>query len=320
LASPSPKRKAEDVEPLSVSWGKSLPPFAALRAFEAVGRLGGIRKAAASLNLDHTVVSRHVRFLQEWLGVTLFERLGGRLLITEVGETYHRRISAALFELAAASMALTDDKDRTQLRLWCVPGFAAQWLSDKLSEFERLWPESQIELRPTDEAANLMMHEADIDIRYYGDDWPPRPGGRGLRFIELARPPLMVVCSPKMAAELSRLGHVSELINAPLLHEEHHEQWRAWLAQNGVTATHRLPGPLLWHAHLAIAAARRGDGIALASSYLVSQDLENGSLVELALPGTRRAVIGGYFFVTREDRWSAGPIVKLRRFLQSKVD
>lgn len=306
-------------EPLSLSWGKSIPPFAVLRAFEAVGRLGGVRKAALSLNLDHTVVSRHVRYLQEWLGVQLFERGDGRFTLTQAGETYHSRVSAALYELASASLALSADQNSTQLRLWCVPGFAAQWLLEQLSEFERISPDSRIEFRPTDEAANLMMHEADIDIRYYGDDWAPRPGGRGLRFIELARPPLMVVTSPALASELSSMKDVSELTRGPLLHEEHHEQWRAWFAHNGVAVQGRLPGPLLWHAHLAIAAARRGDGVALASTYLVGNDLENGSLVELSLPGTRRAVIGGYCFVTREDRWSAGPISRLRRFLQAKV-
>ena len=298
---------------------RSVPPFAALRAFEAVGRLGGIRKAGAALNIDHTVVSRHMHALQSWVGVTLFDRVNGRLAFTKAGEDYHRRISAALGEIASATMSLVKDQDRPHLRLWCVPGFAAQWLSHQLSEFERLWPEGSIELRPTDEAANLMLHEADVDIRYYGDSWPPRPGGKGLRFIELARPPLMVVASPELARSLSDLSTVADLVNGPLLHEEHHEQWRAWFAGNGVKVPQRLPGPLLWHAHLAIAAARRGDGVALASTYLVGKDIEAGHLVELALPGTRRAVIGSYYFVTREDRWNAPPVVRLRRFLQSKI-
>ena len=257
--------------------------------------------------------------LQSWVGITLFDRVNGRLTFTAAGEEYHRRITVALSEIASATMALVEDQERAHLRLWCVPGFAAQWLSDQLSEFERLWPESSIELRPTDEAANLMMHEADIDIRYYGDSWPPHPNIKGQRFIELARPPLMVVASPELVERLSNLQHVSDLVNGPLLHEEHHEQWRSWLAGNGVKVPQHLPGPLLWHAHLAIAAARRGDGVALASTYLVGKDLEAGTLVELALPGTRRAIIGGYYFVTREDRWSAQPIARLRRFLQSKT-
>ena len=298
---------------------KALPPFAALRAFEAVGRLGGIRKAAASLSLDHAVVSRHIRLLEEWLGLPLCRRSGGGIHLTEAGANYHARVSAALVEIASATSDLLHSVDQGAVRLWCVPGFAAQWLADELAEFETRWPEYRIELRPTDAAADLLMHEADVDIRFYGDDWPPQPGGRGLRHVELARPPIMAVVSPELAGRLRNLDSVAALIDAPLLHEEHDEQWRAWLRLNGVDVPARLPGPLLWHAHLAIAAARAGRGIALASTYLVGKDLDNGSLVELALPGSRQVVLGAYAFVTREDRWSAPVVTRLRSFLQSRT-
>lgn len=298
---------------------KAFPPFAALRAFEAVGRLGGIRRAAAALRLDHTVVSRHVRLLETWLGTQLFHRTQGQLSFTEAGESYHQAVSRALVDLASATKQLMHRDDHHPLRLWSVPGFTAQWLAEQLADFERLSPDFAVELRPTDEAADLVMQEADIDIRFYGDDWPPPPGGRGLRFVELARPMIMMVASPALASRLASLRSVSEVVDAPLLHEEHHDQWRAWFMHNGVDPGERLRGPLLWHAHLAIAAARQGRGIALASTYLVGNDLANGSLVELTVPASRQVELGAYCFVAREDRWTAPPIVKLRRFLQSRV-
>lgn len=298
---------------------KSIPPFAALRAFEAVGRFGGIRRAATELGLDHTVVSRHIRQLESWLGKQLFDRSHGGLTFTETGESYHRQISLALSEIASATtLAMHCEEDRF-LRIWSVPGFTAQWLAEQVAEFGSLWPELTLELRPTDEAADLVMQEADVDIRYYGDDWPPPPGGKGLRYVELARPKVMMVVSPVLAEQLSTLSDVSQLLDAPLLHEEHHEQWRAWLARNGVTMASHPRGPLLWHAHLAIAAARQGRGIALASRYLVRDDLRNGSLVEMTVPGSRSVELGSYCFVTREDRWTLPTIVKLRRFLLSRV-
>src|SRR3546814_5543356 len=104
------------------------------------------------------------------------------------------------------------------LRLWCVPGFAAQWLSEQLANFGRQWPELTIEMRPTDDPADLIMHQADIDIRFYGDSYRPSPGGKGLRFVELARPPFLVVANQVLAAELSKLQHISELADGPLLH------------------------------------------------------------------------------------------------------
>ncbi len=74
-----------------------------------------------------------------------------------------------------------------------------------------------------------------------------------------------------------------------------------------------MDGPIAglppWHAHLAIAAARAGRGIAVAGNYLVEQDLADGALVELKFTGNRRAVIGSYVLVTREDRWDY-PVVR----------
>ncbi|EGD60770.1 transcriptional regulator, LysR family [Novosphingobium nitrogenifigens DSM 19370] len=313
------RREGGDAAVDTVRGGHGLPPFAALRAFEVVGRMGGVRRAAQALGIDHTVVSRHLRTLEDWLGVPLVERGGARLVLTDAGRAYHARVSAAVHDLVAATRDIMASGTGEGLRLWAVPGFATQWLSDQLADFERTDPGFAVELRPTDACANLVQFEADADIRFYGDDWPPQPGGPGLQTLELARPPLVIVASPALAATLD-LSVPEDLLSAPLLHEEHHEQWRAWLTQNGVPLAGRsLSGPLLWHAHLAIAAARQGRGLALANRYLVGRDLANGALVELTVPGTRPVTIGSYWFVARADRWNAPQIARLRTFLRQRT-
>ena len=50
---------------------KTIPPFEALRAFDAVARLGGVRQAARSLGRDHAVISRHLKALEQWTGARL---------------------------------------------------------------------------------------------------------------------------------------------------------------------------------------------------------------------------------------------------------
>ena len=299
--------------------GKTLPPFVYLRAFEVVGRVGGVRKAALQLNIDHTVVSRHIQSLEEWLGVALFHRSSGKLTLTETGLRYHEKVAAAVLDLTAATADVLDTGDQRDIRVWCVPGFAAQWLSEQVAAFEAAWPGYKIELRPTDSVANLMLHEADVDIRFYGDVWGPPPGGKGLRHVELARPPILAVASPPFAERLKALEGVADLLDAPLLHEDHYEEWRTWFRLNGVDVETRLTGPLMWHAHLAIAAARQGRGVALASTYLVGQDLERGALVEIKPPGAKRVILGAYYFVSRDDRWNMPIIKHFRAFLQSRA-
>lgn len=293
-----------------------LPPFAALKAFDAVGRLGGFRKAAGALNLDPAVVSRHVKSLEALVGVALVERGRAGVTLTAAGAAYHARISAALAEIADVTSQLADREGENDLTIWCVPGFAFQWLTGQVSAFRASHPWIRLELRPTDEPADLLAHQADADVRFYGDTWNSLAEHRGVSSLELARPPILVVAAPGMAAKLGQLSSPAALLDAPLLHEEHEEQWRAWFEAHGVTIGQRLPGTRMWHAHLALAAAARGEGVAIANRFLVGDELASGSLVEIAPAGFKPPVLGGYVFTARADRWNAPDLASFRRWLQ----
>lgn len=298
---------------------KGFPPFAMVRAFDAVGRLGGVRRAALELTIDHTVVSRHVRSLEEWLGTALFVRANGRLQLTASGLVYHQRISSALIEIARATADVAAPPDMSEIRVWCVPGFATQWVGEALSEFERIWPDYSTELRPSERPADLMMHEADVDIRYYLDDSPLLPKDHGLNCFVLARPEIMAVASPDLAQQLKGMSSAADFLNTKLLHEDSDEEWRSWLRGNGVAVDAKLPGPLLWHAHLALGAAKLGRGVALGSRYLVEKDLGIGALERICPPGASELVIGSYTFCTREDRARLPALKRLRAFLAKRA-
>ncbi len=304
---------ADDPLPANV-----LPPFAALRAFEAVFRTGGIRKAAASLNINHSVVSRHIRHLEQWVGAPLFTANGSKLALTEVGARYHARVSISLIELAQATAEAMGHKRNGQLRLWCVPGFSIQWLSAQLAQFALEYPEFQIELKPTDSPPNLLAHEADADIRYIRDESVAAPGSKGLKQFELARPEVIAVASPEVAKRLSLNGTLEGLLTGPLLHEENRDEWRNWLGLNGLDVS-EPSGQLHWHAHLSIDAAKRGRGVALGNRFLIEEDLTNGLLVEVRISGATPFPLGSYVLTAREDGWSAPALAALRRFLSARA-
>ena len=62
-----------------------LPPLNALRAFEVAARHGGFTGAADELCVTRGAVSRHVKLLEETLGVALFRRLPRGIQLTEPG-------------------------------------------------------------------------------------------------------------------------------------------------------------------------------------------------------------------------------------------
>jgi LysR family transcriptional regulator, glycine cleavage system transcriptional activator len=297
-----------------------LPPLAALRAFEAVGRLGGIRRAAKELTVDHAVVSRHIRSLEAWVGVQLMVRDGAGYTLTEKGEIYHREIYEAIRAIATATGALVKVSEELKLRLQCIPGFATLWLSDRLGDFIATNHDIDVDFRPSDHSPDFRGQDVDGDIRYLRA-WEEVSLPKIVFRLEVARPAVFPVASPACAARLPAIKTAADLLDMPLLHEDNDLEWRHWLAAQGVTAAERMPGSRLWHAHLTLAAARQGHGIALANTMLLRDDLAAGRLVEIrpAQGAFEPVRLGGYTFLAREDRWNAPAIARFRRWLQLAV-
>ena len=181
---------------------KPLPPFESLRAFDAIARLGGVRKAAQYLCRDHAVLSRHLRTIEDWTGVKLLERTAAGTALTELGIRYHRHIASAIDEIAAATFDLMRRADSHRLHIRCMPGFALHWLSPRLGEFERANSGLDIEVRPTDRTSNFLADDADtdMDIRFL----PPYDGQielpHELQSVDMTRAAIVAVASPKYLA------------------------------------------------------------------------------------------------------------------------
>ena len=297
--------------------GQVLPPFVALRAFEAVGYLGGVRRAAQELGVDHAAVSRQVRALEAWAGVRLLDRQR-RGMLTAEGKKYHAWVSAALNEIRSASVDLTRRGDDSRLTIWCVPGLASRWLGGRLAEFASAHPELTIEIRPTDHPPDLTRHEADADIRFVGDlSAPPEPD---IRQVTIAVVPLIPVASPELAAKLPSPLSPAGLLHAPLLHEDEDSEWRRWFLAHGVEPPARLSGPRLWHAHLTLDAARRGQGVVLTNRFLLADEAARGELVRLPLAAEASDLAtGAYVLRMRRDRARLGSILKFRNWLEREA-
>ena len=118
---------------------KSLPPFEALRAFDAVARLGGVRRAAQVLCRDHAVISRHLRTIEAWTGATLIERTAAGVVLTQDGIRYHRQIASAMDIIAHATLDLMRRGDYRRLQIRCIPGFALHWDLADLVDNRTTW-------------------------------------------------------------------------------------------------------------------------------------------------------------------------------------
>jgi LysR family transcriptional regulator, glycine cleavage system transcriptional activator len=288
-----------------------LPGLKSLQAFNAVGRHLSIRRAAEELGIDHSVVSRHLRALQDELGLRLVETTRHGVALTPAGRDYHAVICAAFDQMVAATAQLAREAGHLRLAVWSIPGFALRWLTPRLDDFRRHSPRIELVVRSTDVHPDLLAFEADIEIAY-----GRRRAARGLRSLELIRPRVFPVASPAWVATHARVRAPADLLGVPLIHEESIDQWKAWLEAAGVAAPDRLSGPRLWHAHLAIEAASRGQGVALANELIAGEAVDSGELVEV----TQSAItLEPYVFAARSDRWREPHIARFRRWLLARL-
>ena len=72
----------------------SLPSLNALRAFDAVARLGSVTAAAEALHVTHGAVSRQLRTLEAHFGTPLFDKSGRGLVLTAHDGPPHTEIYA----------------------------------------------------------------------------------------------------------------------------------------------------------------------------------------------------------------------------------
>jgi LysR family transcriptional regulator, glycine cleavage system transcriptional activator len=298
-----------------------LPPFAALRAFDLVGQTGGIRKAAEALGVSHAIVSRHLAGLEAMLGVALLDRRAGTL--TEAGRAYHARIHAAIAEMVAATDSI---RPRAGLTIWCAQGFALHWLTRHLSDFAdrrtarpRSGERPVIDLRASDNEPSFANNDADGDIRYRFD-WDRTPPPRDVRSEEIARPEVFAVAAPALLARHGPVTALTDLVRLPLIEEGSEAEWRHWLTLQGVELE-RPPVARYGQAHLTLAAARAGQGVALSNRYLCAEDLVSGRLVRVqpvdAPPGG--VTLGAYVFRCGRARWSDPLLTRFRTWLRITV-
>jgi DNA-binding transcriptional LysR family regulator len=118
-----------------------------LRIFSAVVREGGVTRAAERLHRVQSNVTTRIRQLEDDIGVSLFIREGKRLHLSPAGQVlldYADRLLALADE---ARNAVQDPRPRGLFRLGAMDSTAAVRLPGPVSEYHRLYPEVELELR-----------------------------------------------------------------------------------------------------------------------------------------------------------------------------
>jgi len=285
-----------------------LPPLNALKAFYAAAQHRNFSDAAEALHVTHGAVSRHIRQLEDVLGVQLFRRLPRGVELTEEGRALSFAVQSGFEIIADAVEVYHNDRGHRRVTVSTVPSIAARWFVPRLEEFHKKEPDIEIRISTTTALVDLRRDGVDFVIRFGSGKWP------GLETELLFSRDLTTVCSPDLLAQFNGPPCYECLRDFRLLVSDGHRFWEAWL--KGAGAEHVRPKSVLQldDANVTIQAAIAGQGIALIPEVLVREDIDAGRLVR-PFPEQVDTEMG-YFLAWREGHPPGPHAVKVMNMIR----
>lgn len=136
--------------------------------FVKVAQFESFSRAAHSLGMPVSTVSRRVSELENGLGVTLLQRTTRKLTLTAQGQEYFHQCNEPLNILADAERVLrkTQKEPEGMLRITVPVMLRGQSFLAFISEFLKNYPRIKIDLFITNEFINFVGQNIDMGIRF----------------------------------------------------------------------------------------------------------------------------------------------------------
>jgi DNA-binding transcriptional LysR family regulator len=256
-----------------------LDRFVGMAVFAKVVESASFVAAARHFDMSPAVVTKHIRRLEERLGVRLLNRTTRRVSATEVGQNYYERCLRILSEVEDAERAASDLQaaPRGLLRVTTSVSFGAHQLAPAIADYLVAYPDVSVDLILQHNYVDLVEERIDLAIRL------GRLSDSSLIARKLYAVEMVLCASPGYLAANGTPQQPRDLVEHNCLIYTY-AAGRAWTFTdpNGKAEVIRISGPLLANSGDALLAfALKDTGIVLAPDYLAADDLSAGRLVRL---------------------------------------
>ena len=144
------------------------------RAFLVTAEEGSLSAAAKALGMSQPTLGRQVDALESELNVTLFDRVGRRLVLTEAGLELLEHVRAMGEAASRVSLAASGQSETASGIVTVSAGeaFAGHLLPPVLAKLRAHAPGIAIDIVATDDQSDLLRREADIAVRNVRPEHP----------------------------------------------------------------------------------------------------------------------------------------------------
>jgi DNA-binding transcriptional LysR family regulator len=258
-----------------------------LLVFVAVVEAGSLTGAAARLGLTKTVVSAHLRKLEQEVGASLLHRTTRRLSLTDAGEAFYEASRRILHETeeAVAAAGQASVEPRGLLRVTAPTDYCASVLAPVAVQLRERYPALEIELLSGDRVTGLVGEGIDVAIRV------GRLSDSSMQAVRLATFAEWLVASPSLLTQGGMPQAPAQLESMPFIALSALDKPWSWtFERDGERQPVRLrPGLACNTAIAVLAAAQHGGGLAILPDHMVAASVQAGLLVRVlpqwTLPG-----------------------------------
>ncbi len=255
----------------------SPPPIQWLPVFEACSRLLSFKLAAQELCVSPPAVSQQIKVLEEYLGMSLFDRSQRTLRLTQAGE-YYAKVAQDVIGRHISGYQEFERTFQTQTVQVSTPIFIAQeLLIPNYMSFKHVAPDLELRIVTGNDYVDFDIEPVDAAIRFGAGNWS------GLTQRLLCEVGLQLVCSQQYLLD-NKLS-AKDFLPREVLHEqvllslfEDLKDWHTLLPDLS------SPKKIICDSYLsAITSAQEGLGIAVGLTPVINRLVNTGRLVALSV-------------------------------------
>jgi len=252
----------------------------AMRAFCLVADHYSFSAAAQTMNLSNTMVSRHVKQLEQHLGCLLLKRNTRKVYLTDAGKQYRQHIKPILkkLDLIEHQMHEFNVKAVGKLNISTSLEFGGQYLAPLIELYRKKHPKVALNLTLSNTPVDLFNSEIDLVFRIA----PNLPNASHIAQ-SICTSTLSLWASPDYLSTAGTPNNPEQLREHKLLFFNHSIRKDHWLF-NKSNQMIAMKLPWDWtsnNGRLLNEAAANGQGIIQAPKYSVAPYVSKGDLIEI---------------------------------------
>lgn len=288
-----------------MNW-RDIPSLASLKGFEAAARAGSFSAAARELNVTHAAIAQHVRTVEAHLGMSLLNREGRKMVLTDAGGLLAEQLNTGFGTIIDGVTRIVEDTNARPLTVTTTPNFAEYWLMPRLCDFWSTHPEITVTVTASNDTVDLRRDGFDMGIRYGDGSF----GGLDASF--LVAGDYVVVATPSLL-DGRKACSISDLQDLPWLFSPHLPVYKRWAGQNGLDLENCLIREV-GSMSMITSAVRAGGGVAVVIRAMVEDDIAAGRL--MAVQEGAQENLG--YYIVRHPGPETDKVKKFRKWLKSQ--